>query len=92
MVAAVLPVGASILVVVAAVVARIGTKWLLVAVPVVYGLYRTFRMYVGRLEDERKHAQDIVAIHERTIEVLEGSRAKAEEAAAEERILGQHEP
>ena len=73
--------GASILVVVAAVVARIGTKWLLVAVPVVYGLYRTFRMYVGRLEDERKHAQDIVAMHERTIEVLQGSRAKAEEAA-----------
>src|SRR5260370_15229127 len=38
-------------------------------------------MYVGRLEDERKHAQDIVGMHERTIEVLKGSRAKAEEAA-----------
>src|SRR6266481_3478270 len=73
--------GASILVVVAAVVARIGTKWLLVALPLIYGLYRTFRLYVGRLEDERKHAQDIVAMHERTIEVLQGSRAKAEEAA-----------
>ena len=72
--------GASILVVVAAVVARIGTKWLLVALPLIYGLYRTFRLYVGRLEDERKHAQDIVAMHERTIKVLEGSRAKAEEA------------
>jgi len=72
--------GASILVVVAAVVARIGTKWLLVALPLIYGLYRTFRLYVGRLEDERKHAQDMVAMHERTIKVLEGSRAKAEEA------------
>ncbi len=73
--------GASILVVVEALAPRIGTQWLLVAVPLVYGLYRTFRMYVGRLEDERKHAQDIVAMHERTIEVLKGSRAKAEEAA-----------
>jgi signal transduction histidine kinase len=73
--------GASILVVVEALVPRIGTQWLLVAVPLIYGLYRTFRMYVGRLEDERKHAQDMVALHERTIEVLEGSRAKAEEAA-----------
>ena len=73
--------GASILVVVEALAPRIGTQWLLVAVPLVYGLYRTFRMYVGRLEDERKHAQDIVALHERTIEVLKGSQAKAEEAA-----------
>src|SRR5882762_8378492 len=73
--------GASILVAVEALVPRIGTRWLLVAVPLVYGLYRTFRMYAGRLEDERKHAQDIVAMHERTIEVLKGSRAKAEEAA-----------
>jgi len=73
--------GASILVVVEALAPRIGTQWLLVAVPLIYGLYRTFRMYVGRLEDERKHAQDIVAMHERTIEVLKGSRAKAEEAA-----------
>jgi signal transduction histidine kinase len=73
--------GASILVVVEALVPRIGTQWLLVTVPLVYGLYRTFRVYVGRLEDERKHAQDIVAMHERTIEVLKGSRAKAEEAA-----------
>jgi len=73
--------GASILVVVEALVPHIGTKWLLVTVPLVYGLYRTFRMYVGRLEDERKHAQDIVAMHERTIEALKGSRAKAEEAA-----------
>ncbi len=73
--------GASILVVVEALVPRIGTQWLLVAVPLVYGIYRTFRMYVGRLEGERKHAQDIVAMHERTIEALNGSRAKAEEAA-----------
>jgi len=73
--------GASILVVVEALVSAIGTQWLLVAVPLVYGLYRTFRMYVGRLEDERKHAQDIVGMHERTIEVLKGSQVKAEEAA-----------
>lgn len=73
--------GASILVVVEAAVPRVGAQWLLVAVPLIYGLYRTLRMYVGRLEDERKHAQDIVAMHERTIEVLKGSRAKAEEAA-----------
>jgi len=54
---------------------------LLLVVPIIYGIYRSFRMYVERLEDEKRHAQDMVGMHERTIAVLEGAKAKAEEAA-----------
>lgn len=53
----------------------------IVILPLLYGIYRSFRMYVGRLESERKHAEELAATHERTIHVLEGAKAKAEEAA-----------
>jgi len=49
-------------------------------VPLLYGVYRSFRMYVGRLEDEKKHAEQLAATHEQTIHVLEGAKLRAEEA------------
>ena len=73
--------GASIIGLVELFAPRIGVQLPLAALPVIYGIYRTFRLYVGRLADERKHAQELVAMHERTIAVLEGAKAKAEEAA-----------
>ena len=72
--------GASIIALVEFFIPRVGVQLPLVAVPVMYGIYRSFRMYVGHLEDEKKHAEDLVDMHERTIEVLEGAKAKAEEA------------
>ncbi len=72
--------GASIIALVEFFAPRVGVQLPLVGVPVIYGIYRSFRMYVGHLEVEKKHAEDLVAVHERTIEVLEGARAKAEEA------------
>jgi signal transduction histidine kinase len=72
--------GASIIVLVEMYTTRVGVQLPLVAAPLLYGIYRTFRMYVGRLEDEKKHAEELAATHERTIEVLEGAKAKAEEA------------
>jgi two-component system sensor histidine kinase/response regulator len=60
---------------------RVGLQLSLAAVPLIYGVYRSFRMYVGRLEGERRHAEESVVMHERTIAVLEGAKAKAEEAA-----------
>ncbi|MGI8744328.1 MAG: ATP-binding protein [Bryobacteraceae bacterium] len=59
----------------------IGPQATLLGLPVVYVIYRSFRVYVGRLEDGKRHAQDIAALHLRTIEALEVSKAKAEEAS-----------
>ena len=73
--------GASIIGLVELFAPRIGVQLPLAALPVIYGIYRTFRLYVSRLADEKKHAQELVAMHERTIAVLEGAKAKAEEAA-----------
>ena len=38
--------------------------------PVIYGIYRTYRLYLNRLEDEKKHAEEMSALHLRTIEAL----------------------
>jgi signal transduction histidine kinase len=59
----------------------IGPQTTVLGLPVVYVIYRSFRVYVGRLEDGKRHAQDIAALHLRTIEGLEVSKAKAEEAS-----------
>jgi diguanylate cyclase (GGDEF)-like protein/putative nucleotidyltransferase with HDIG domain len=37
---------------------------------VVYFIYRAYRVYLGRLEDEKKHVEDMAALHLRTIEAL----------------------
>jgi signal transduction histidine kinase len=73
-------VGASIIAAFQYLVRRFGVQIPIVAVPLIYGIYRSFQVYVGRLEDERKHAQELVTIHERTIAVLEAAKQKAEEA------------
>ena len=73
--------GASIIALVEMFTTHIGIQLPLVAMPLLYGIYRSFRLYVGRLEDEKKHAEELAATHERTIEILEGAKAKAEEAA-----------
>ena len=38
--------------------------------PVVYWMYRSYRTYLGRLEAEKTHAEEIAALHLRTIEAL----------------------
>ena len=42
----------------------------LLVLPVVYWIYRSYRLYLGRLEDETRHAEDMAALHLRTIEAL----------------------
>jgi diguanylate cyclase (GGDEF)-like protein/putative nucleotidyltransferase with HDIG domain len=39
-------------------------------VPVLYLLYRSYRLYMGRLEDGRSHAEEMASLHLRTIEAL----------------------
>jgi diguanylate cyclase (GGDEF)-like protein/putative nucleotidyltransferase with HDIG domain len=42
----------------------------LVILPVAYLIYRSYGLYMGRLEDEKAHAEQMAALHLRTIEAL----------------------
>jgi diguanylate cyclase (GGDEF)-like protein/putative nucleotidyltransferase with HDIG domain len=47
-------------------------NWLgsLLLMPILYFVYRSYRLYLGRLEDEKKHASEVAGLHLRTIEAL----------------------
>ena len=47
-----------------------GWPTVLLTGPVLYLVFRSYRLYVGRLENERKHAEAVSALHLRTIEAL----------------------
>ena len=47
-----------------------GWQTALLAVPVVYLIYRSYYLYLGRMEDEKKHAEEMASLHLRTIEAL----------------------
>ena len=54
-----------------------GWELTLLALPVVFLIYRSYRLYLGRLDDEKRHAEeqkrhaeDIASLHLRTIEAL----------------------
>jgi diguanylate cyclase (GGDEF)-like protein/putative nucleotidyltransferase with HDIG domain len=42
----------------------------IVLLPVIYLIYRSYQLYLARLEDERRHADSIAGLHIRTIEAL----------------------
>ena len=48
----------------------VGWQTALLVIPVVYLIYRSYGVYLGRLEDEKKHAEEMAALHLRTIEAL----------------------
>ena len=39
----------------------------LLLVPVVYVIYRSYRLYLGKLEDEKRHVEEMANLHLRTI-------------------------
>ncbi len=47
-------------------------NWLgsLLLMPILFFVYRSYRVYLGRLEDEKRHAQEVAVLHLRTIEAL----------------------
>jgi len=49
---------------------QFGWQTALLALPVVYLIYRSYYLYLGRMEDEKKHAQEMASLHLRTIEAL----------------------
>jgi len=38
--------------------------------PILYFIYRSYRIYLGRLDNERKHVEEVANLHLRTIEAL----------------------
>ncbi len=63
-------VGVSIAEIVHRATTRLGVVFTLALLPVVYVIYRSYCLYVERLEQERAHAQGLAALHLRTIEAL----------------------
>src|SRR2546430_1670893 len=49
---------------------KFGWQASLLVVPVIYLIYRSYRLYLGKLEDEKKHAEEMASLHLRTIEAL----------------------
>lgn len=47
-----------------------GWQTALLALPIVYLTYRSYSLYLGRMEKEKQHAEDMAALHLRTIEAL----------------------
>jgi len=70
-------VGAAIIGLVGFVNRHAGWQTSLMVLPVIYWVYRSYRTYLGRLEDEKRHVEiekrhveDIASLHMRTIEAL----------------------
>jgi diguanylate cyclase (GGDEF)-like protein/putative nucleotidyltransferase with HDIG domain len=49
---------------------HIGWQSSLLVLPPVYLMYRSYRLYLGKLEDEKKHAEQVSSLHLKTIEAL----------------------
>ena len=47
-----------------------GWQTSLLIVPVIYLIYRSYRLYLGKLEDEKRHVEEMATLHLRTIEAL----------------------
>jgi diguanylate cyclase (GGDEF)-like protein/putative nucleotidyltransferase with HDIG domain len=48
----------------------VGWQTPIFVLPVVYTIYRSYRLYLGKLESEKDHAEQMAALHLRTIEAL----------------------
>jgi diguanylate cyclase (GGDEF)-like protein/putative nucleotidyltransferase with HDIG domain len=49
---------------------QLGWELSLLVAPAVYLIYRSYSLYLGRLEDEKRHVEEVAALHLRTIEAL----------------------
>jgi diguanylate cyclase (GGDEF)-like protein/putative nucleotidyltransferase with HDIG domain len=63
-------VGAAIAALVSVINRHVGWQFSLLVLPVVYWIYRSYNLYLGRLEDEKKHVEEVAELHLRTIEAL----------------------
>jgi diguanylate cyclase (GGDEF)-like protein/putative nucleotidyltransferase with HDIG domain len=49
---------------------RFGWQTSVVAMPAVYAIYRSYRLYLSKLETEKRHVEAMAGLHLRTIEAL----------------------
>jgi diguanylate cyclase (GGDEF)-like protein/putative nucleotidyltransferase with HDIG domain len=49
---------------------HVGWQSSLLVLPPVYVIYRSYRLYLGKLENEKRHAEQVSNLHLRTIEAL----------------------
>jgi diguanylate cyclase (GGDEF)-like protein/putative nucleotidyltransferase with HDIG domain len=49
---------------------QLGWQVAIITLPVAYIIYRSYNLYLGRLEDEKEHAEQMAGLHMRTIEAL----------------------
>src|SRR5437588_4223798 len=49
---------------------RVGWQPTLLALPAMFVIYRSYRLYLGKLENEKNHVAEMAALHMRTIEAL----------------------
>lgn len=47
-----------------------GWELSILILPAIYGIYRSYRMHLGRWEDEKRHLEDLASLNMRTIETL----------------------
>src|SRR5215472_18178565 len=48
----------------------VGWQLVVLALPVLWVIFRSYRLYLGRFESQKRHAEEIAALHLRTIEAL----------------------
>ncbi len=63
-------VGAAIAGIVSLINRYVGWQVSLLVLPIFYTIYRSYHLYLARLESEKKHAEDMADLHQRTIEAL----------------------
>lgn len=63
-------VGASVAWVISIVARQLHWNGSIVLLPVIYLMYRSYQLYLGRLDDEKRHVEQMAALHLRTIEAL----------------------
>ncbi len=63
-------VGVSVAEIVHRAIARLGWTFTLALLPPLYLVYRSIRLYFGKMEQERAHAESMASLHLRTIEAL----------------------
>jgi diguanylate cyclase (GGDEF)-like protein/putative nucleotidyltransferase with HDIG domain len=63
-------VGASVAWIIGVVAKQLSWQSLAMLLPVSYLIFRSYRLYLGRLDDQRLHAESMAGLHLRTIEAL----------------------
>ncbi len=49
---------------------KVGWQATLLALPAMFVIYRSYRLYLGKLQNEKQHVAEVAALHLRTIEAL----------------------